>query len=207
MFLTSYFSHGECIPKSSNIQEIFEEITRQKLWNYWTYYPLENIVQNFAADDQDIKSWIKTYKQDLKIYKVTTKLIDHIDAVDSDSSDEALSWGQQARNDQQYYKKLSLKLKIKFTDQTLMYIDNLWNEFAELYGLPPYVALLDCVRKGCISIVWLIPSHLAPKIHSAALHNGDFYHKHEIIRMELDGKCIYQEEKVSHIGSHLQQQR
>ena len=207
MFLTSYFSQAECIPKSSNLHEIFEGITRQKLWNYWKYYPLEEIVQVFAADDQDIKSWIKTYKQDLKSYKVTTKLIDCIDAVDSDSSDEALSGGQPARNDQQYYKKLSFKLKIKFTDQTLMYVDNLWNEFAELYGLPPYAALLDCVRKGCISIVWLIPSYLAPKIHSAAPHNGDFYHKHEIIRVELDGKCIYQEEKVSHIGSHLQQQR
>ena len=151
--------------------------------------------------------WIETYKQDLKSYKVTTKLIDYIASVDSDSSEEALSEVQPSRDDQQYYQKLSFKLKMKITNQTLMYIDNLWKEFAELYGLPPYVAVLDCVRKGCISIVWLIPSYLAPKIHSAEPHSSDFYHKYEIIRVELDGKCIYQEEKVSHIGSHLQQQR
>ena len=203
LFLTSYLHLEECILKSSSVHEMFEAVTRHKLWDYWNYYPLEKIVQEFAADDQEIALWIEKYKQDLKSYKLTTKLIHYIAAVDSDSSEEALSEEQLTK----YYQKLSFKLKMKFTNQTLMYIDNLWNEFAELYGLPPYVALLDCVRKGCISIVWLIPSYLAPQIHSAAPHSDDFYHKHEIIRVELDGKCIYQEEKVSHIGSHLQQQR
>ena len=203
MFLTSYLHLEECILKSSSIHEIFDTITRHNLWNYWKYYPLEKVVQEFAADDQEVASWIEAYKQNLKTYKVTTKLIDYIASVDSNSS---YSEEQPSRDNQQYYQKLSFKLKMKFTNQTLVYVDSLWNEFAELYGLPPYVAVLDHIRKGCISIVWLIPSYLAPKILSGAPHSGDFYHKHEIIRVELDEKCIYQEEKVSHIGSHLQQQ-
>ena len=197
MFLTSIFPQGEYISKSSSIHEIFEGITRQKLWNYWNYYPLDKTAQGFAPDEE-MKSWIETYKQDLKSYKVTTKLIDHIATVDSDSSDEALSEEHLSKTD---YKKLSFKLKIKFTDHTLMYIDDLWNEFAELYGLPPYVALLDRVSKGCISIVWLIPSYLAHKILSAAPHSGAFYHKREITRVELDGQCIYQEGE-EHIQVH-----
>ena len=96
---------------------------------------------------------------------------------------------------------------MKFPDRPLIYIDDLWIECTEHFDLPPHVALFDGLRKGCISIVWLIPFHLAPKIFSAAPHSGYFYHKHEIIRVELDGKCIYQEEKVSHIGGHHQQQR
>ena len=76
MFLTGYFP-SECIPNSSNIHEIFEAITRQKLWDYLNYRPLEEIVKRFAADDPEVTSWVETYKQDLKSYKVTTKLINH----------------------------------------------------------------------------------------------------------------------------------
>ena len=155
MFLTGYFP-SECIPTSSSIHKIFEVITRQKLWDYWNYYPLKEIVQGFVADDPDLTSSLETYKRELKSYKVTTKLIDHIAATSAESvppSEEE----QPVRYDQQHYERLSFKLKMKFTDHTLDYIDDLWNEYAELYGLPPYMALLDCISEGC---VWLIPSHL-----------------------------------------------
>ena len=199
MFLTAYFCTSECIPRSSNIDEMFEAVTRHKLWDYWNYYPLEEIVQEFAADDQEIKSWIETYKRDLKSYKATTKLIDHI--ADSDSSyvnespSEEEQLEQPAKYDQQYYQRLSIKLKTKVTDHTLEYIDNLWGKISDLYDLPPRVVILDSIHKGCVSTVWLIPSYLAPKILSAAPHSGDFYRRHEITRVEFDGKCFYQEEE------------
>ena len=196
MFLTGYFS-SECIPKSSTIHEVFEVITRRKLWDYWNYHALEEIVQGFAADEPELTSQVESYKQDLKSYKVTTKLIDHIAAASADyipPSEEE----QPVRYDQRYYKRLSFKLKIQFTHDTLNYIDDLWNEYAELYGLPPYVALLDRIREGCAKIVWLIPSHLAPQIRSTAPLSADFYRKHEITRVELGKECIYQEEEEHH---------
>ena len=197
VFLTSYFSPGKCIPKSSSIHEIFKAITRHKLWDYWNYSPLEGIVQGFAADDQELTSWIETYRQDLESYKVTTKLIDHIataasvSTVGESPSDEE----RPARYDKQYYRTLSCKLKTKFTDHTLKYIDELWDKFANLYGLPPRVVLLDCIHKGCVSIVWLVPSRLAPQILNATPPNDEFYHKHEIMRVEFNEKCLHQEEK------------
>ena len=189
MFLTSYFSG--CLPKSSTIHEYFEVITRHKLWDFWNYHPLEEIVKGFAAADPEITSWIDTYKQNLKYYKVATKLIDHI------AESDYASPSQPARYNQQYYQKLSIKLKMKFTHHTLDYLDELWNDVAELYGLPPYMALLDRIRKGCVSIVWLIPSRLAPQIRSTT-PLADFYRKHEITRVELGEECIYQEEKEHH---------
>ena len=194
-FLTSYFSPGECIPKSANINEIFNAISRHDLWDYWNYYPLEEIVQGFAADDQEILSWIETYRHDLESYKVTTKLLDHIAADSVLIVDELEPVEQPARHDRRYYQKLSFKLKMDFTDHSLKYIDEFWNKFASLYGLPPYVVLLDHIRKGCVSIVWLVPSHLAPKILSGAPLSDDFYQKHEIVRVEFDGECIYQEKE------------
>ena len=201
VFLIGYFFPGVCIPNTSSIHEIFEAITHNKLWDYWNYYPLEKLIQVFVANDQETTSWIKSYKQDLVSYKVTMKLIDHIGATNYDftaksnelPSEEEKQLEKLARYDQQYYKALSFKLKMKVTDQSLQYIDNLWDEFAILYSLPPYVAVLDCVHEGCVLIVWLIPSHLTPQILSATPRIGSFYHKHEITRVELDGKCIYQD--------------
>ena len=205
LFLTCYFSPGECIPKSSSIHEIFEAITRHKLWDYWNYYPLEGIVQGFAADDQEIRSWIEAYRQDLESYKVMTKLIDHIATAVSASTVSELPSDEErpARYDEQYYQKLSCKLKTKFTDHSLKYLDELLDKLANLYDLPLRVVLLDSIHKGCVSIVWLVPSRLAPQILNATPPNDEFYHKYEIIKVEFNEKCLYQEEKkVDQVHMH-----
>ena len=195
MFLISYFPPS-CIPKSADIHEIFAAITSNMLWDSWNYLPLKKIVEGFAADDKELASWIDTYKQDLKSYKATTKLIDRISVAESDSTEsEEEEHDKPAKYDKRFYRTLSFKLKTKFTDQTMEYIDDLWDEIADLYDLPHYVILLDSVRKGCVSIVWRIPSHIAPKILETA-PSDKFYRKHGISRMEFGGEGIYQEGKV-----------
>ena len=198
VFLISYFP-PECIPELADIHEIFKAITRNKLWDSWNYLPLKKVVEEFAADDKQLESWIEAYKQDLKSYKATTKLIDHISVAESDSTvdeSEEEEHDRPARYDKRFYRTLSLKLKTKFTDQTMEYIDDLWNEIADLYDLPHYVILLDSVRKGCVSVVWRIPSHIAPKVLNAPPPSDEFYRKHGITRMEYGGEGIYQEGKV-----------
>ena len=201
LFLKGLFPPGDCIPESSNVDEIFEAITHNKLWDRWNCSPLQKVVQEFVGDDQELKSWIEAYKKDLTSYKATTKLVDYIAVVDSDpsgedsSSEEQVEEQEPAKYDRRYYRKLSIKLETKFTSHTLEYLDDLWKEFADLYNLPPLVTLLDCVCKSSILIVWLIPAHLAPQILRAAPHSVDFFRKHQITRMEFDGVCIYPEAK------------
>ena len=77
------------------------------------------------------------------------------------------------------------------------YIDQLWNKVAELYGLPPHVAILDSIHEGCVLIVWHIPSHIAPQILNAAPPSDEFYIKHEITRVEYGGEGVYQEGEVN----------
>ena len=189
-YLTEVVFQVEYIPKTSNINEIFEVIHRHKLLDYWNYYPLESIVEVFIPDDSEITLLMKTYRQDLESYKITTKIIEHIGAVNA----EWKELEQPARYDQQYYRTLSLKLNTRVTNHSLKYIDDLWNKFANLFNLPSRLALLDHIQKGCISVAWYIPSYLAPQIHLAPLSDA-FYCKHEITRVEFDGKCIYQEGK------------
>jgi len=200
-FLKGLFPPGVCIPESSNIDEILEAITHNELWDHWNWSPLLRVVQEFVGDDQELKSCIEAYKKDLISYKATTRLVDYIAVVDSDPSSEESSSEEQAKEQQpakydcQYYHKLSIKLETKFTSHTLEYLDDLWEEFADLYNLPPLVTLLDCVRTSSVLIVWLIPAHLAPRILRAAPHNVDFFRKHQITRIEFDGVCIYPEAK------------
>ena len=191
-FLINAFFLKEYISKSSDVNETFDTVNHYKLWDYWNYEAVANIVEEFAADDPELPSMMEAYKQDLESYKVTEKLIDHIAAF-SLTPEEEEELKHAARYDQQYYKTLSMKLQMRFTDHSLKYIDELWNEFAALYSLPPHVALLDHICKGCVSVVWHVPSHLAPQILDATPFSGDFYHKHDINRVEFDGTCIYQE--------------
>ena len=189
-FLANGIFQGEYISKSSNVNEIFEAMSYHRLWDYWNYYPLEELVQAFAADDSNITSMMEAYRQDLESFKVTNKLIDYIDAM------RLTPFERPARYDQRYYQALSIKLKTKVTEHTLVYIDNIWNKISDLYDLPPSAALLEHIYEGCVLIVWLIPSHLAPQIRSAAAPIGaEFYFKHDITKVELDGKCIYETEK------------
>ena len=96
---------------------------------------------------------------------------------------------------------------MNFTDQTMDYIDRLWNKVAELYDLPPHVVILDSIRKGCVSVVWRIPSHIAPKILEAPPPSDEFYSEHEITRVEYGGEGIYQEGEVHFTYSALADQK
>ena len=203
-FIYSYFPR-DYISKSSTVDEVFDILTQYKLWNYWNYETLADVVREFAADDPEIKSLMETYKQDLESYRATTNLLDHISDVNATPADEE-ELEQAEIYDKQYFKTLSVKLKMRFTNHTLKYIDDLWKEFANLYSLPPRVALLDHIHKGCVSVVWLIPSHLAPQILWAPPISGDFCHKHDIKRVEFDGICIYQEEMLHHEKGDRDQQ-
>jgi len=118
LFLACLFPPGDWIPKSSNIDEIFESITHNQLWNFWYFHPLQQIVEKFLGDDQELKSCIETYKKDLAAYKATAKLVDYIDDVGSHPSEEEQ---EPAKYDRRYYHKLSIKLTTKFTSHTLEY--------------------------------------------------------------------------------------
>jgi len=82
-FLEGLFPPGDWIPESSSIDEIFKEISCNKLWEYWNNSPLQEIVQEFMGDDQEMEAKIETYKEHLASYKATTKLVDYIESVDS----------------------------------------------------------------------------------------------------------------------------
>ena len=199
LFMITLFSNGDCIPHSTDIQGIFEAITCKQFWDYWNYSPLEAIVQQFGADDAEMLSWVSEYKHDLAGFKACTKIVDYLSVVESDTSfDESDSdeptAATPAKYDRRYRRRLSVKLKVNIAEHTLLYIDRLWSSIAEILFLPPLSALLDCIRKGCITIVWLIPTGLTPRCLQQVPRASSFFRANSIQSICLEERCIFSEE-------------
>ena len=199
LFAVARFPPGNCIPLTTDLEEIFEAITRNGLWDFLNYHPLEDIVHHFGEGDEQMKHWVREYKADLAGFKACTKIVDYLSEVESDSSfDESDSdlptLPKPARYDNQYYRKLSLKLKVKVTDQSLSYIDDIWTSVSEYLLLPPLSALLDHICKGSITVVWLIPTGLVPQSLKRIRQGSDFFQQNSIESVTLDYKCVYNEE-------------
>ena len=215
LFVIARFPPGDCIPQSSDLCELFEAITRNGLWDFLNYQLLEDIVQQFGADDEQMKDWVKEYKAHLAGFKACTKIVHYLAVVESDSSfdesdSEQPTQPKPARYDRRYYHKLSLKLKVKVTDQSLSYIDDIWRSVSEYLLLPPLSALLERICEGSITVVWLIPTGLVPRLLKQIRQAGDFFQQHNIASVTLDDQCVYDEEistmeerQIAVVSSHV----
>ena len=199
LFVIARFPPGDFIPQSSDLGELFEAITRNGLWDFLNYKPLEDIVQQFGADDEQLKDWVKEYKAHLVGFKACTKLVDYLAVVESDSSFDESDSDQPtqpklARQDPQYFRKLSLKLKVKVTDQSLSYVDDIWRSVSEYLLLPPLSAILNHICKGSITVVWLIPIGLVPQLLKRIRQAGDFFEQQNFESVTVDDQCVYDEQ-------------
>jgi len=190
---------GDWIPHSTDIEDIFKAITRNEFWDYWNYSLLEEIVQQFAADDAEMLSWVNDYEHDLAGFKACTKIVDYMSVVKRDTSlhgsdaDESTT-ATPAKYDRRYRRQLSIKLKVNIAERSLLYIDKLWNSVAEVLFLPPLSALLDCIRKGCITVVLLIPTGVIPRFLQQVPRVSSFFRANGIKSVCLEKCCLFSDE-------------
>ena len=77
------------------------------------------------------------------------------------------------------------------TEKSLEYVDKLWLSLAEYFLLPSLSALLDNIQRGCVEVSWLIPPHLGFQIVDNLQRNSSFLQSEEIVKVLLDGECVY----------------
>ena len=194
LFIVGMFSPGKCIPHSTNIITIFEAITENELWSYWHYTPVENIVEEYAPNDDEIRSWFDSYKKELSGYKATTKIADAIEMYrdcirDREKGDR--SRPLPAVRDPAYLEELTVKLDTPVAEKTLEYVHDLWISMAEHFLLPSLSALLDNIKTGCLEVSWLIPPHYLFQIVGNLQDNVAFLRSREIVRVLHNGECVY----------------
>ena len=153
-----------------------------------------HIVQTFGANDPEMESWVQTYKKDLKAYSIITAVEDFIEA-DLDVTDldiDDLPPVKRAKCDPRYY--CPVEWKTSFLDHTLQHLTEVWEMFSNRYLLPdsPPTALLDRVRRGCVSITWFVPTHMIPQLIKGVESSTEFFQEHKISKVTVDGKCVYE---------------
>ena len=191
LFVTNQFPPGDCIPRSpTSLTEVFEAITHHRLWDFFHYSPLVQIVETFGANDPEMVCWVQTYQKDLKSYQLVTTVEDYIEA-DLDVADAPPA--KRARYDPRYY--TPVEWKAKFVDHSLQYLTEVWKLFSYHYLVPdsPPTALLERVRRGCFSVTWLVPTGLIPQLVKGVQLDTEFFQKHRILKLTVGKECIYKE--------------
>ena len=191
LFVIALFPPGDCIPPSpTDLSKVFEAITRHGLWDYFHYSPLVRIVEKFGANDPEMKAWIKKYKKDLKAYTIVASIEDYIESDLDTCTDQSQD---RAKHDLRY--NCQVEWKTDFVDHSLQHLTNVWEIFSDNYLLPdsPPTALLDRVRKGCVSVTWLVPSYLIPTLVTRVKIDTDFFQKFHILKVTVRGETVYEE--------------
>jgi len=193
LFVVALFPPGDCIPPlPTNLTKIFEAITHHGLWDSLHYSPLVRIVRNFGAGDPEMKAWIQNYKKDLKAYNIVASIEDYIEHNLDTCTDQ--SRVDCAKYDPRY--NCPVEWKTNFVDHSLQFFTDVWEMFSDRYLLPdsPPTALLDRVRKGCVSVTWLVPSYLIPQLIKRTKVDITFFRKHRILKVTVWGKVVYDDE-------------
>ena len=193
LFLAALFPPGYCIPPAPTIlTKVFEAITHHGLWDCLHYSPLVQIVQRFGAGDPEMKTWIQDYKKDLKAYTIVAS-IEH--CIESDLFTDQ-SRVDRAKYDPRYNCPVEWKMKMDLVEHSLQHLTNVWEMFSGHYLVPdsPPTALLDRVRKGCVSVTWLVPSHLIPQLIERAKTDTKFFLEHDIQKVMVGDEIVYEEQ-------------
>ena len=90
-----------------------------------------------------------------------------------------------------------MEWKTEFDDHSFQYLTDLWELFSCHCLKPdsPSTTWLHRVRKGCVSITWLIPSDLVSQLIKSAEMNMEFFYKHRILKVTVGDQCVYEEER------------
>ena len=201
-FLVDLFT-GECtIPKGADLCEIFESMSLAKLWRYDHYSPLKKLAEFCLPKEHPAVGLTTEYISRYAGFCATTSIFNFVklsELLESDlpEDNQILS----PKKDNRYYRKLTLKLKMKKTisELTLKYVNELWESLQEEFDLPPLTAVIDKIVEGSLEITWLVLPNIVEKIRSTFYKSFSFLQEHNIVKIDLyDGRLpLYDEEWVS----------
>ena len=189
------------VESARNLSEIFRALSRYGLWDYLNYYLLQDMIEEFAHDDDELNGMMDQYQKDLTGHILTLKIQTYLDAThnelplvstnDSENSDDETIPALPPEQKYKLFKKLRGKIKANVTDHTLNYIIDLWRSLTNQFTLPRPAMILHEIAEGCIGITWLIPANLVKHIMRMAQETANMFAEEQILTMTLENQCIY----------------
>ena len=155
-----------------------------------TSYLLQSIIEQFAGDDDELKTMMEQYQKDLTGHILTLEIKEYLDATNYEqSADEKLP----ALLPPNIFKKLSVKVEANITEHSLSYVFELWESLAIHFVLPQPAMILYGIAEGCVGITWLLPANLVKYVTKMAQGSLDMFARQHIQRVMLEEQCIYSE--------------
>ena len=186
--LIAIFRREDCLSQS-NLKDLFNALTVNKLWSYEHYSPLEKLIEHFIPDYQSV---METYKGHLSGFHTTTKLIEYM-ANKNIPCDDTESPPSEFKSSSPIYRALKVRLELdrKISDVTMDYVHRLWVSFAEEYDIPSSTAVIEQILEGSLVIVWLVLPHIAEMIATSVHKSLPFFQRHNITYLAIDNDVIY----------------
>ena len=185
------------------MDDIFDTITRARLWRYDHYGPLEELAEKFLPEDDEARVKVTEYKSQLSAFQATTSIIDFIKQNEQEDREEIPNRTFSPKKYNSHYQKLTVELRLEreISELTLEYVDRLWKLLAKEFRLPPLTAIIDRIVEGSLKITWLLLPHIIEKIRATYFKSIEFFQQHNIIRIDLygdsDGELnLYDEKSV-----------
>ena len=184
------------VESARNLDEIFRALGKHRLWDYLNYYLLQNIIEAFADDDDELNGMMEQYQEDLTGYILTLRIQTYLEATHcqhSIATSDSENSGAADENvpPHQLFRKLTAKCEVNVTNHTLSYVINLWRSLAKQFALPRPAMILHDIAEGCICITWLIPANLVKYITRIAQKAANMFAEENILRVMLEEQCIY----------------
>ena len=188
------------IQSTESLDEMFVAFGQYGLWDYLNYDLLQEIIEEFASDDDELNDMMKQYQQDLTGHILTQKIATYLEAIheeppisssDSDTSGDEIIPALPQQKKRKLFKKLSFKVETNVADQTLGYVKDLWRSLQNQFRLPRPAMILHRIAEGCICITWLIPTNLVTHVTRMAQETANMFAKQHILRVMLAEHCIY----------------
>ena len=187
------------VESATSLDEIFRALSKCGLWDYLNYYLLQNIIEEFAYDDNELNGMMEQYQVDLTGHILTLKIQVYLDAINptvATSDSESPAGGNDVTPlPQQLFQKLSVKVKVNVTECTLTYVSKLWQSLTKQFLLPQPATILHNIAEGCICVTWLIPTNLVEHVTRMARETTTMFATEHILRVMLEKQCIYTETK------------
>lgn len=194
-YLISVFQ-GVCsdIPEASELTKLFNFVTKSQLWRYDHYVPLKEFVIAFLPADHPAREHVIKYQSQYSGFLTATKIIDFIN----------LSELEDCKDDKSPlevdYDKLAVTLKlgrkVKLSDLSMSYVDELWRALTEEFNLPPLTTVLKNIVGGSLVITWLVTMQVSVVVRESCSKALLFYQQHNIVRVEINYETLYNEEWI-----------
>ena len=188
------------VKSAKSVDEIILALSENGLWDYLNYDLLQDIIEEFASDDDELNAMMEQYQRDLTGHVLTLQIQTYLEAThnkhpiatsDSENSGDEIISALLPQQKRKFFNELSLKIDANVTDCTLGYIKGLWQSLANQFRLPRPAMILHSIAEGCICITWLIPTNLATHVTRMVRETSDMFAKQHILRVKLEEQCIY----------------